>query len=79
MIRFHSSSWLSKTYYLLWFFSTKLGSKRVEQVLPEGRGGWKGKVAQIMYPHISTCKNDKIKFKKITETNKVFSKLKKIF
>jgi hypothetical protein len=28
-------------------------------------GGEKGEVAQIMYIHVSKCKNDKIKFKKL--------------
>jgi hypothetical protein len=44
------------------FSSTKLENKRAEQVLPRSRGGeW---VAQIIYTHISECKNDKIKLKK---------------
>jgi hypothetical protein len=44
-----------------------LESKRAEQVL-SGRGGEKGRgreeVAQIMYTHVSKCKNDKLIFKK---------------
>jgi hypothetical protein len=34
----------------------------VEQVLPKGGEG--GEMAQIMYTHVSKCKNNKIKFKK---------------
>jgi hypothetical protein len=45
------------------FSSTKSENKRAEQVLP-GRGG-KGEMAQIMYTHVSQCKNYKIKFKNI--------------
>jgi hypothetical protein len=41
------------------FSSTKSENKRSEQVLP-GRG-WE--VTQIMYTHVSKCKNDKIQFK----------------
>jgi hypothetical protein len=39
------------------FSSTKSENKRVEQVLP-GSQGWE-RVAQIMYTHVSKCKNDK--------------------
>jgi hypothetical protein len=39
------------------FSSKKLGNKRAEQVLPRRRG----EVAQIMYTHVSKCKNDEIK------------------
>jgi hypothetical protein len=35
---------------------------RTEQVLPKSGGGGET-VAQIMYTHVSKCKNDKIKFK----------------
>jgi hypothetical protein len=45
------------------FFLQKWEKKRAEQVLP--RGGSRGTVLQIMYTHISKCKNDKIKFKKL--------------
>jgi hypothetical protein len=48
--------------YLLCFLSNKIREQ-------EGRAGsarkWgKEEVAQIMYTHVSQCKNDKIKFKK---------------
>jgi hypothetical protein len=42
-----------------------LENKRDEQVLPGGVG--RGKMAQIMYMHVSKCKNDKIKLKKRKE------------
>jgi hypothetical protein len=45
------------------FSSTKLENNRAETVLPRG-GEVSGEVAQIMYTHVSKCKNDKIKFKK---------------
>jgi hypothetical protein len=45
-------------------FSTKSEDKKVEQVLPRSRGRGEGEVAQIMYIHISKCKNDKVKFLK---------------
>jgi hypothetical protein len=35
-------------------------AKRAKKVLPGSSGG---EVAQIMYTHISKCKNDKIKLK----------------
>jgi hypothetical protein len=39
----------------------------VEQVMPRGSRGWEEeKEAQIMYTHVSKCKNDKIKFFKKT-------------
>jgi hypothetical protein len=38
------------------FSSTKSENKRVEQVQP---GRCRGGVAQIMYTHVSKCKNDK--------------------
>jgi hypothetical protein len=41
------------------FSSTKLENKGVEQVLP-GSGGR----GQIIYTHVSKCKNDKIKNEK---------------
>jgi hypothetical protein len=41
-----------------------LENSRAEQVLPGGRGK-RGKVAQIMYTHVSKCKN-KVKLKKIS-------------
>jgi hypothetical protein len=45
----------------IFFSSTKSENKRVEQVLP-GRGWGKGEeVAQIIYTHVSKCKNDKRK------------------
>jgi hypothetical protein len=40
------------------FSSTKSENKRVEQVLPGG-GGW----GQIMFKHVSKCKNNKVKIK----------------
>jgi hypothetical protein len=43
---------------LYFFSSTKSENKSAEQVLPESRGG-----GQIMYTHVSKCKNDKIQFK----------------
>jgi hypothetical protein len=43
------------------FSSAKLGNKRVEQILP-GHGGEGEEVAQVMYTHVSKCKNNKIKF-----------------
>jgi hypothetical protein len=43
--------------------STKSESKMGKQVLPRGDGG--GGIAQIMYIHVSKCKNNKIKLKKI--------------
>jgi hypothetical protein len=43
--------------------------KRVEQVLPGSRVGGGG-VAQIMYTHVSKCKNDKIKLKNKKILNK---------
>jgi hypothetical protein len=55
---------LAKTpffYYLLWFFffsSTKSENKRAEQVLPRSQGQGQ----EIMYAHVSKCKNDKIRF-----------------
>jgi hypothetical protein len=42
-------------------------NKKVEQVLLRSRAG---QVAQIMYTHVSKCKNDKIKiFKKLKKLN----------
>jgi hypothetical protein len=38
-----------------------LQNKRAEQVFPGSRGG--EEVAQIMYTHVSKCKNNKIKLK----------------
>jgi hypothetical protein len=40
-----------------------LENKRVEQVLPEAGvvGLLRGKVAQIIYNHVSKCENDEIK------------------
>jgi hypothetical protein len=44
-------------FLILCFSSTKLENKKAEHVLPgNGRG-----VSQIMYTHVSKCKNDKIK------------------
>jgi hypothetical protein len=41
------------------FSSTKLENRRAEQVLPGGwGGGWKREVVQIMYTHVSKCKNN---------------------
>jgi hypothetical protein len=54
---------LQKCYEFLiisYVFSSKLENKRVEQVLSRS-GGWRckcGVVAQIMYVHVSKCKND---------------------
>jgi hypothetical protein len=50
------------SYYLLWFLFNKIGEK-------EGTTGsaWKlrwGKLAQIMYTHVTKCKNNKIKERK---------------
>jgi O-acetyl-ADP-ribose deacetylase (regulator of RNase III) len=48
------------------FFWYKVENKRAEQVLPVGAGGEgvggqaEEEVAQIMYTHVSKCKNDKI-------------------
>jgi hypothetical protein len=42
------------SYYLLCFFFNKVREQ-------EGGAGSAQEVAQIMYTHISTCKNDKIK------------------
>jgi hypothetical protein len=39
------------------FSSTKSEDKRVEQVLPGGEGSV-GEVVQVMYTHVSKCKND---------------------
>jgi hypothetical protein len=41
-----------------------LENQRVEQVLLRGGGGqgFGGKVAQIMWTHVSKCENNKIKF-----------------
>jgi hypothetical protein len=44
------------------FSSTKEEKKRAEHVLPGSGEG--GEVAQIMYTHVSRCKNDKIKGEK---------------
>jgi hypothetical protein len=57
-------------YYLLCFLFKKSEHKRAEQVLPGSQlWGWvgerSGEVAQTMYTHISKCKNDKIKERKI--------------
>jgi hypothetical protein len=35
-----------------------------------GGGGKRGEVAQIMYTHVSKCKNDEIKFKKRKHVSK---------
>jgi hypothetical protein len=43
--------------YLLCFLFYKIGNKRAEQVLSAGGGD------QIMYTHVSKCKNYKIKLK----------------
>jgi hypothetical protein len=46
------------SYYLLCFFFNKIREQE------GGTGQGRGKAAQIMYTHVSKCKNDKIKFKK---------------
>jgi hypothetical protein len=46
-------------YYLLYFFFTKAENKMAEQILSGGQG--MGEMAQIIYTHVSKCKNDKIK------------------
>jgi hypothetical protein len=54
--------------FLLSFMFSLQQNKRAEQVLlrnEEGEGG-RGEVSQIMYTHVSKCKNDKIKIKKQT-------------
>jgi hypothetical protein len=51
--------------YLLSFLFKKLENKKVEQVLSRRRG-----VAQIMYTHVSKCKNNKTNLKKNTNNNK---------
>jgi hypothetical protein len=51
------------SYYLLCFLFNKIRYKSVEQVCLEVRG--KRKVAQTMYTHMSKCKNNKIKKKRI--------------
>jgi hypothetical protein len=52
------------SFYLIWFFSSaKLGNKRVEQILPR-HGREEEEVAQVMYTHVSKCKNNKIKILK---------------
>jgi hypothetical protein len=43
------------SYYFLCFLFNKSENKKAEQVLP--RSGVRG-VAQIMYTHVSKCKND---------------------
>jgi hypothetical protein len=49
--------------FIIYVFSlTKSENKSGEQFLP---GGGQVVVAQIMYKHVSKCKNDKIKFKKM--------------
>jgi hypothetical protein len=46
----------------MFFSSTKLENKRAEQVLPgSGEWRWSGRQAQMMYTHVSKCKNDKLK------------------
>jgi hypothetical protein len=58
------------SYYLLCFFFNKIGEQegRTGSVWrQDGRG--REKMAQIMHTHVSKCKNDKIKLKKMQEKN----------
>jgi hypothetical protein len=56
------------SYYLSCFFFYEIGKQ--EPFCPDMRGG--GEVAQIIYSHVSKCKNDKI-FKKVNLTICLFS------
>jgi hypothetical protein len=47
-----------ESYCLMSTVSDLQNGKRAEQVLPEGWG--RREVAQIMYTHVSKCKNNKI-------------------
>jgi hypothetical protein len=49
-------------YYLFCFLLNKIGEQvgRTGSTQKQGKGGME-KVAQIMYTHVSKCKNDKIK------------------
>jgi hypothetical protein len=54
------------SYYLLCFFSYKIGEKEggigsAQRQGGRGAGWGQGEVAQIMYTHVSKYKNDKIK------------------
>jgi hypothetical protein len=54
------------SYYLLCFFLQQNQiTRRQNRFCPEalGGGGRRREVAQIMYTHVSKCKNDKMKFK----------------
>jgi hypothetical protein len=54
------------SYYLLCFFFYKTGEQegRTGSAWRWGEGGIerRGKMAQIMYKHVSKCKNNEIKF-----------------
>jgi hypothetical protein len=49
---------LCLSYYLLCFLFNKIGEQEGEQILP-GSWGKEGVVAETMYTHVSSCKNDK--------------------
>jgi hypothetical protein len=50
--------------YCSYISSTKSEKRKAEQVLPGSRGWWWGVMAQIIYTHVSKCKNDKTKQEK---------------
>jgi hypothetical protein len=57
---------LCMSYYHLCFLFNKIREEDGRQVLPGSRGlGVGGKVAQTMYTHVSKCKNDKRRKKKL--------------
>jgi hypothetical protein len=47
------------SYYLLWFFFFKIGEQ--EGGTGSALEGVEGEVTQIIYTHVSKCKNDEIK------------------
>jgi hypothetical protein len=57
---------LGFSYYLLCFLFNKI--RKYKGSSAEKRGRRVGEVAQIMYTYVSKCKNDKIKFKKYSQS-----------
>jgi hypothetical protein len=50
--------------FFMFFLQQSQRTRGWTRFCPEVGVGGRGEVAQIMYAHVSKCKNDKIKFKK---------------